>query len=537
MSGEIRALPILQRKDVKFMRMKKSRRWLSALLAILMLPTMIPTVAFAADGDTSSDFYKIVHVDAGRKYFSVSGIKSIIDNASTAGFTHLQLAVGNDGLRFLLDDMSITANSTTYTSDAVKAGIQAGNKNYNTSMGYNPDTNELTQAEMDTIISYAKSKNMEIIPLINTPGHMDAILYAANVLTDEDCAYDKSERTIDVTNDTAVEFTKALVQKYIDYFANNGSTIFNMGADEYANDVYSSGAMGFGRLQTKGQYDSFVTYVNDVASMIEKAGMKPMAFNDGIYFNDNASCGTFDKNIIISYWSSGWSGYSVASASFLADKGHPMVNTHGDYYYVVGKTDKYDDNGSDYAKSFDSTVFAGSTISNPVGATFCIWCDYPGRETEEEIVENTAPIIAAFGTALPSNTAEPEQKKIEGAPASMTVNESVTLTVSESAVWETSNADVISLAAATRSVESESVTATAKSTGTATITATTDTAVYTADITVTAADSGNTGGVEVTENKTITVTVGATETATISGANYAGTYTTEDPSIATVEVE
>ena len=75
-------------------------------------------------------FYRIFHLDCGRKYFSVDQIKALIDTLAANNYTHIELAVGNDGLRFLLDDMSVTANDTTYTSGAVKAGIQAGNKAY-----------------------------------------------------------------------------------------------------------------------------------------------------------------------------------------------------------------------------------------------------------------------------------------------------------------------------------------------------------------------------------------------------------------------
>lgn len=76
----------------------------------------------------------------GRKYFSVNSIKQIIDNASAAGFNYIQLAVGNDGLRFLLDDMSLTVNGKTYSSERVSAAIHAGNEAY-----YNFDVDELTQ--------------------------------------------------------------------------------------------------------------------------------------------------------------------------------------------------------------------------------------------------------------------------------------------------------------------------------------------------------------------------------------------------------
>lgn len=401
--------------------------------------------------------YNIIHLDCGRKYFSVDSIKQIIDNASAAGFNYIQLAVGNDGMRFLLDDMSLTVNGTTYDSNAVSAAIHAGNEAY-----YNFDIDELTQSEMDVIIAYAYTKGMGVIPLINTPGHMDAILDAAEKLTKENCAFSSdgktSVRTIDVTPDsTAVKFTKAFLTKYITYFAGKGCKYFNMGADEYANDAFSSGSMGFGKLQDLGKYGNFVTYVNEVATLIKNAGMKPMAFNDGIYFNNNTSGGTFDTDIIIEYWSSGWSSYKPMPASDLADKGFKMVNTHGDYYWVLGKTDAQC--SPEKARGFDKTVFPGSTISNPGGSTFCIWSDYPGAETEESVISKTADTIEAFGGKLPTvdsvtngGTTDPVGKTVE---ITLNVGESTTRTINGAAVNETIDDNVAKVVAVDASVAGE----------------------------------------------------------------------------------
>ena len=336
----------------------------------------------------------IVMLDCGRKYFSVDSIKQIIDNASAAGFGYIMLGVGNDGMRFLLDDMSLTVNGTTYESDAVKSAIHAGNEAY-----YNFDVDELTQTEMDAVLAYAKEKGMGVIPMLNTPGHMDAILAAATSLTGTNCAYSGSARTIDVTNSTAVAFTQALLQKYVDYFAGKGCKYFNMGADEYANDMFTSGSMGFGNLQSTGKYSYYVQYVNQVAALIKNAGMTPMAFNDGIYFANNTSSGTFDTNIVICYWSNGWDGYTPMPASDLASKGFKMVNTNGSYYWVLGKSDAQC--SASKAKDFDIKSFPGSTIDNPSGAMFCIWADYPGAETEASVISKTADTIAAFGATLP----------------------------------------------------------------------------------------------------------------------------------------
>lgn len=333
-------------------------------------------------------------LDCGRKYFSVDSIKQIIDNAAAAGFNNVMLAVGNDGMRFLLDDMSLTVNGTTYSSEEVAAALHTGNEAY-----YNFTTDELVESEMDEIIAYAKTKGLGIIPVINTPGHMDAILDAAEALTGKTCSYNGSARTIDVTNSTAVAFTQAFVQKYVDYFASKGCKYFNMGADEYANDKFTGGSMGFGNLQSEGKYSYYVTYVNDVAAMIKKAGMTPMAFNDGIYFNNNTSSGTFNTDIVICYWSNGWDGYTPMPAETLASKGFKMVNTHGDYYWVLGKSN-WQCNATK-ASRFNYKTFQGGTIDNPSGAMFCIWCDYPGADSESNVISSTAATIAAFGKTLP----------------------------------------------------------------------------------------------------------------------------------------
>lgn len=406
---------------------KLSKTLLSLLLIAAMLASFVvlpaaaeepaaeqPTEAVQAAETQADDAVKtnyelsIVMLDCGRKYFSVDSIKQIIDNAAAAGFNNVMLAVGNDGMRFLLDDMSLTVNGTTYSSEEVAAAIHTGNEAY-----YNFTTDELTESEMDEIIAYAKTKGLGIIPVINTPGHMDAILDAAEALTGKTCSYNGSARTIDVTNSTAVAFTQAFVQKYVDYFAGKGCKYFNMGADEYANDMFTSGSMGFGNLQNTGKYSYYVEYVNAVAALIKNAGMTPMAFNDGIYFNNNTSSGTFNTDIVICYWSNGWDGYTPMPAETLASKGFKMVNTHGDYYWVLGKSN-WQCNATK-ASGFNYKTFQGGTIDNPSGAMFCIWCDYPGAGSESTVISSTAATIAAFGATLPKvKTQEPDATVTKG---------------------------------------------------------------------------------------------------------------------------
>lgn len=544
------------------------KRLLSLILAVILMIGLLPISAFATsasaqanDAEDTGYKYNIMFLDCGRKYFSVNSIKQIIDNASAAGFNYIQLAVGNDGLRFLLDDMSLTVNGTTYSSQQVSAAIHAGNEAY-----YNFNVDELTQSEMDEIIAYAASKGMGVIPCVNTPGHMDAILSAATSLTGTDCSYSGSARTIDVTNATAVAFTQALLQKYISYFAGKGCKLFNMGADEYANDKYKDGSMGFGNLQSTGKYSYYVTYVNAVAKMVKDAKMTPMAFNDGIYFNSNTSSGTFDTDILICYWSNGWSSYTPMPAANLAAKGFKLINTHGDYYWVLGKSDWQC--SPEKASGFNYKTFQGGTINDPAGSMFCIWCDYPGAGAEATVISNTADTIAAFGKALP------KVKPVEGVKnvtkTDDTTGVSVTAPGLTGLTVKGAAAPSIDTAAEGK-ILAYDVTPTTESGNYAEAASVSfktpggwDTSrvrgfVVNTDGTVT---DGLTGVVEngsftftaphfsvmgiyqlsadaPTETKDINVAVGGTATVTVKGVNLAkngAPFTTDDPSIATVTV-
>ena len=378
--------------------MKAGKKLLALLLTVCMLLCMLPTVAFAS----GSDYLKIAMLDSGRKYFSADWVKAFLYEAKADGYTHVMLAVGNDGMRFLLDDMSLTVGGKTYSSNAVASAIRSGNNAYTTA-----SSGEWTESEMDEFFATAKKAGIEIIPLLNSPGHMDAVLYAASSLTGTNCSYNGSSRTIDVTNDTAVRFSQAFLQKYVDYFAGKGCRYFNFGADEYANDRYTSGSMGFGSLQNSGKYGYFIKYVNELAAMVKQAGMTPIAFNDGIEFANkmSASVGsttyTFDRDIVVCYWSGGWSGYTPRTAANLASDGFRIINTTGDFYYVLGKNDSFD-NGYTYAANWSNYKVCGTSLSasSVIGGMFCMWSDYPGAETQTQEAKKIRLPLRAMGLAM-----------------------------------------------------------------------------------------------------------------------------------------
>ena len=502
------------------------KRLLSLILAVILMIGLLPISAFATSASAQagedkaatqdSEFLRIFHLDCGRKYFTVGQIKDLIDTASANNYTHVELAVGNNGLRFLLKDMSLEVDGKTYTSDDVTTAIEAGNKQYSNSK--NTTDSALSETDMDTIIAYARGKNIRIIPLINTPGHMNAILSAAKSLTRTTCAYNGSGTTIDVTNTTAVAFTQALLKKYVSYFAGKGCEYFNMGADEYANDIYTSGSMGFGQLQSSGQYRDYVTYVNQVAKLIDDAGMTPMAFNDGIYYKSNEFGGTFDSNIVVCYWTSGFNNgdggrYDPAPASFLVSKGHKVINTQDAWYYVLGRSNgTYGLSSAKKGANNTRVTSVPGGGATPIGCMQCLWCDEPSASYSNTEVSNVKGLMQTLSSNNPTYFAEvaplgPSIKPESGTSLTVGSNGTV-LTISgvtdgSTVTWTVDNLSVIKLLAAGNddgdSITGTRVTAVPVGEGTATVTATVDGKACTIELTVT---DPNTEHVYVTVGET-----------------------------------
>jgi len=361
---------------------RKIKSLISLLLSCLMVFTLFIQAAYAKKAETE-DKLVIFSIGAGRKYFSEAEIKSIINKAYENGYTSVQLILGNEGLRFFLDNMAVSG----YESDQVKDALNLGNKSYYD----DPEGSYLTEGEMNRIIDYAARRKIEIIPVINSPGHMAAVIYGMERLGIEHPQYKDKTDTVDLENGEAVAFTKELTEKYVKYFSEKGNTnIFGLGCDEYGG---GGGRACWEQLQQTGKYKIFISYVNELAKMVKSSGLKPMCFNDGIYYAENDIMGSFDKDIIVSYWTKGWRtpsySYNVASAKYLSEKGHKILNTNDGWYWVIGINGfRKEDNGYGYVKALFKTstmnfnnVRGGRKIPT-IGSMQCVWADFPEEKTD-----------------------------------------------------------------------------------------------------------------------------------------------------------
>lgn len=420
-----------------------TKKVLSMILVLVMLLSLLSMAAFtlptAASSDSAAsnaDFKRIVHIDCGRKYFSAADLKKIIDYAADNYYTDVELAFGNDGLRFLLDNdnMALTANGTSYDGNKVTSAIQKGNKAF-----YDAGTNELTESEMTDIISYAREKGIGIIPMFDAPGHLQAVVKAMETLgmspvyTKPTTSGTSVNYAIDTTDNASTSFVKALMQKYITYFKKQGCTMFNFAADE----------CGFSGMTTDA-YTSYAKFVNELAAMVKSANMTPMAFNDGIYHNGLTSNTAFDTDILVCYWDASTARY--ASAATLAKKGFKILNTNNKWYYVIGKesvTNWNDWNGyaytCEYAKNQMATndcltIDGDEKQTTPVGCMAAIWCDYPQKNVNWTNVQS---YISTFSTSNPNyfkaSATTPEkpgvQQPTENKTVSVTVGGTTTVTI------------------------------------------------------------------------------------------------------------
>ncbi len=479
--------------------MKKNlTRILSLLLVLVLMVGVLPVSALADGWDLTGELdteqlleraepvemqasatvpYRIVHLDCGRKYFSVENIKKLIDTMTNYGYNQLQLAFGNGGCRFLLDDMSLSFAETTMTSDTVKTNITNGNNSFN------GDSRYLTQSDMDSIIAYANNKGIEIVPMLNMPGHATAIVYNTSYA---------SNGNLNVNTEAARNYGTALLAKYVTYFKGQGCKYFHFGSDESG---YSGGNM--------------TAFLTACAKVITDAGMTPRAFNDA------TNVATMPQNVQITYWhKENQSKYAYE----LDNAGYQMINTHGRWYYVIKSNQGSSEEGTKYWNGtvqtsevsvelpvmkaekmdgrwvgineyFDMEPPFGTTISNSLGTMFCIWCDASQDSylTDSDVISENENYGALYQLEKMAEHYWPDDIKIPGStaptvtlqdgapvPASVILGTRLTLTANTSVTWTTTDSSVLDLTVpsqtrATKSVEGTEAVAVAVGTGNAEI--------------------------------------------------------------------
>ena len=159
-----------------------------------------------------------------------------------------------------------------------------------------------TRDDVKKFVEKANNYGIDVIPEINSPGHMNIWLenYPEYQLADNSGRKDPNK--LDISNPEAVKFYKTLIDEYDGVFT---TKYWHMGADEY---MIGSSFDNYSKLKTFAEErygagatpnDAFTGFINDIDKYVKAKGKQLRIWNDGIVNTKNVS---LNKDIVIEYW-------------------------------------------------------------------------------------------------------------------------------------------------------------------------------------------------------------------------------------------
>ncbi|MBQ8371602.1 MAG: family 20 glycosylhydrolase [Clostridia bacterium] len=387
---------------------------------------------------------RIFMLDCARKYYTPEWIKRLIDEISAVGFNAINI--------HFAEDVAIRLESKKYPwlagGDHTLCGF---GKKYG--MPEN-DGKYITQDEMRDIVRYAQSHGMEVIPSLDTPGHMTYAVkkYSQNCGSDignyfhkhgkvaivqaagerEESSFALYSSCLDVSNPEAIRFARDLYTEYGEFFRELGCRSFDIGGDEllgwgdagsidksvpkWSNlDHWQEYAQRVTGNPEAVAYDAFIIYMNDISALLRSMGYESIRmWNDDVYRSIDTGwreAAQIDKSIDIQFWSPHTNG-GAATAQFYLDRGHNIYNFARLYtYYTL-----YPDRNPSYVtpevimKEWNPYVFAPFNSECTTDNTYIFPPANPGN-----LVEAPNERIKGAGFCLWSDTpaAETEDEILE----------------------------------------------------------------------------------------------------------------------------
>lgn len=310
------------------------------------------------------------HLDCARKFFTKDWIISLIKDLSWQKYNSIQLHFSeNEGFRLQSD-----------TLEAID-GFQYVNNQY------------LTKQDMLEIIQVANEYHIEVIPSLDSPGHLGAVL--RYLPSDYSCAslFPSDGRRAQCfnifTNNEARGFLIDLMTEFIDFFSEAGCKRFNIGGDEFLEK--------FSNFSNE-QYVQIMEYFNEVSAIAKSKGMTPRTWNDGVMYG-NYTGYKLDPDIEICYWAA---PQNCASIEKFVQNGNKVVNFSDIYmYYVLSSwwlqnaCPEGDRIYREWNPGKFSTLQGGipQTYNKPYanfikGGSYAVWCDVPGYMTQDSVANN-----------------------------------------------------------------------------------------------------------------------------------------------------
>lgn len=250
-----------------------------------------------------------------------------------------------------------------------------------------------TKADVAAFVAKAEALNIDVIPEINSPGHMGIWLENSPQYQLVDVNGTYKPEMLDISNEAAREMVKTLIDEYDGVFE---SDYWHMGADEYT--IGTNYAMfpqlteyaqaTFGPTATAN--DAFNAFINEINEHVKEKGKTLRVFNDGV--NRSASQ-KIDQDVIVDYWVN----KSFYTPQQFVEDGYSLMNTTQSLYW--SRQNVYGVNTQNlYNSSWNVGTFDGNQQIDPdyeglLGARVSLWPDN-SLMTENEVKMQTRDSIA-----------------------------------------------------------------------------------------------------------------------------------------------
>jgi hexosaminidase len=252
----------------------------------------------------------------------------------------------------------------------------------------------LTKAEVRRILDLAAQLHITVIPEIDSPGHLGAVIAAHPQLQLRNASGRAIRGAIDIGQPESARIVDDLLREYGKLF---GGGYVHVGGDEYQALTVQNPQASFPRLAelARKKYgangrvqDLAAAWVNDRAAVVRALGKKAKAWNDG-FFRNGVVAG--DKSIEVEYWTGKEIG-ARQPQEYLSE-GRRVVNVNDEYlYYVLGEPNQFRyPTGQRIYEQWTPLVLRGTQpvaqrYSNQIlGGRFAVWCDLSQSQTQDQV--------------------------------------------------------------------------------------------------------------------------------------------------------
>ncbi|WP_432058711.1 beta-N-acetylhexosaminidase [Streptomyces sp. bgisy022] len=252
----------------------------------------------------------------------------------------------------------------------------------------------LTKAQVERIVDLAASRHITVVPEIDSPGHLGAVIAAHPDLQLRNVNGAAVRGAIDISKKKAADIVDDLLDEYADLFPGDQ---WHLGGDEYQALVVSDPEASFPGLAAAARErhgpgatveDLTTGWLNDRAATVRAHDRVPRAWNDGFFRGGSASA---DKDIQVAYWT----GKEIGARQPLEylREGRTVLNYNDEFlYYVLGEplTFVYP-TGERIYEQWTPRVLRGTTAvpaeydEQIPGGSLAIWGDLPRSQTQDQV--------------------------------------------------------------------------------------------------------------------------------------------------------